>query len=59
MSSCIEHWLTFDYFAGAVFALGYGDRLGRRRMMYIASIIMLVGVLIQVTSFFPHKAGGA
>ncbi|ORY86029.1 general substrate transporter [Leucosporidium creatinivorum] len=42
--------------AGAIFALGYGDRLGRLRMMKIASYVMMVGVLIQVTAFAGHKA---
>jgi MFS family permease len=30
--------------------------LGRRKMMYIASCIMVVGVAIQVTSFEGHSA---
>ncbi|GAA6041931.1 hypothetical protein JCM8097_000229 [Rhodosporidiobolus ruineniae] len=44
--------------AGAVFALMFGDRLGRRKMMYAGAFILLVGVLIQVTSFRGHWAGG-
>lgn len=30
--------------------------LGRRKMMYIASVIMCVGVAIQVTAFAGHSA---
>ncbi|KAL8291441.1 hypothetical protein RQP46_002419 [Phenoliferia psychrophenolica] len=42
--------------AGAIFALFFGDRLGRRRIMQIGACIMLVGVLIQVTAFKGHMA---
>ncbi|BGO95408.1 sugar transporter-like protein [Rhodotorula toruloides] len=43
---------------GAIFALMFGDRLGRRRMMYIGAFVLLLGVLIQVTAFRGHWAGG-
>lgn len=39
---------------GAIGALAYGDRLGRRRMMYIASAIMVVGVVIQCLAIPPN-----
>ncbi|KAM0786056.1 hypothetical protein ACM66B_006867 [Microbotryomycetes sp. NB124-2] len=42
--------------AGAVFALWKGDFLGRRRMMQIASYVMMIGVAIQVTAFRGHEA---
>ncbi|KAL8284081.1 hypothetical protein RQP46_005194 [Phenoliferia psychrophenolica] len=42
--------------AGAIFSLFFGDRLGRRRIMQIGGVIMLFGVLIQVTAFSGHKA---
>jgi len=34
---------------GAMFILGVGDLLGRRKAMILGSIIMAVGVVIQVT----------
>ncbi|GAA5858611.1 hypothetical protein JCM8547_001390 [Rhodosporidiobolus lusitaniae] len=43
---------------GAIFALMFGDRLGRRKMMNIGAFVLLVGVLIQVVSFRGHWAGG-
>ncbi|BGP58096.1 hypothetical protein JCM8202_006202 [Rhodotorula sphaerocarpa] len=42
---------------GAIFALMFGDRLGRRRMMFCGAIILTIGVLIQVTAFDNHHAG--
>lgn len=42
---------------GALFALGYGDKLGRRRMIMTGSWVMLIGVLIQVTAFAGHHSG--
>jgi sugar porter (SP) family MFS transporter len=42
--------------AGAVFALGYGDTLGRRRMIMAGAVIMILGVIIQVTAFHGHNA---
>ncbi|GJN92803.1 hypothetical protein Rhopal_005841-T1 [Rhodotorula paludigena] len=43
---------------GAIFALMFGDRLGRRKMMFSGAIILCIGVLIQVVSFRGHWAGG-
>ncbi|KAA8650266.1 hypothetical protein EYZ11_006095 [Aspergillus tanneri] len=40
--------------AGAVFALVFGDRTGRRWMIFSGAAIMIVGVIIQVTSFTGH-----
>lgn len=39
---------------GAIFALLFGDRLGRRRMVMTGASIMIIGVIIQVTSFPGH-----
>ncbi|KAJ4424052.1 hypothetical protein N0V82_001299 [Gnomoniopsis sp. IMI 355080] len=36
--------------AGAMFILGVGDRLGRRRAIVLGGLVMLVGVIIQITS---------
>lgn len=43
---------------GAIFALMFGDRLGRRKMMFTGATVLTLGVLIQVTSFSGHWAGG-
>ncbi|RHZ69825.1 hypothetical protein CDV55_108083 [Aspergillus turcosus] len=40
--------------AGAVFALIFGDRTGRRWMIFSGAIVMIIGVIIQVTSFVGH-----
>ncbi|EAW20602.1 putative MFS monosaccharide transporter [Aspergillus fischeri NRRL 181] len=40
--------------AGAIFALLFGDRTGRRWMIFSGAIVMIVGVIIQVTSFVGH-----
>ncbi|KAL6238235.1 hypothetical protein BDW75DRAFT_237539 [Aspergillus navahoensis] len=40
--------------AGAVFALIFGDHLGRRLMILYGAVVMIVGVIIQVTSFPGH-----
>ncbi|KAI1213566.1 general substrate transporter [Annulohypoxylon truncatum] len=39
---------------GAMFILGVGDVLGRRKAMIIGGIIMIIGATIQVTSFPGH-----
>ncbi|PYI20516.1 general substrate transporter [Aspergillus japonicus CBS 114.51] len=39
---------------GALFALFFGDRLGRRLIIMFGATIMIVGVIIQVTSFAGH-----
>ncbi|KAL2004763.1 hypothetical protein VTN00DRAFT_3291 [Thermoascus crustaceus] len=39
---------------GAIFALLFGDRLGRRWMIVLGATIMIVGVIIQVTAFPNH-----
>jgi MFS family permease len=39
---------------GAMFALFAGDRLGRRWMVIAGAAIMIIGVIIQVTSFVGH-----
>lgn len=39
---------------GAMFILGVGDYLGRRRAMIIGGIIMILGTIIQITPEFGH-----
>lgn len=41
--------------AGAMFILGVGDLLGRRRAMMLGGFIMIIGTIIQVTSFPGHS----
>ncbi|GAA5911952.1 sugar porter family MFS transporter [Sporobolomyces salmoneus] len=48
---------TVGCLIGAIFALMYGDLLGRRKMMFTGVIVLCVGVLIQVTAFAGHEAG--
>lgn len=40
--------------AGAIFALIYGDHMGRRWMIFSGAIVMIIGVVIQVTAFVKH-----
>ncbi|KAF7173228.1 hypothetical protein CNMCM5623_005474 [Aspergillus felis] len=40
--------------AGAVFVLGAGDWLGRRRTIMAGATVMIIGVIIQVTSYPGH-----
>ncbi|GAA6022858.1 hypothetical protein JCM10207_001425 [Rhodosporidiobolus poonsookiae] len=42
---------------GAVFALFFGNKTGRRLMIVMGAIVMIVGVVIQVTAFKGHHAG--
>lgn len=42
--------------AGALFQLGFGDVLGRRRAIIIGGVIMIVGVIIQVTAVPGNRA---
>ncbi|QIW99834.1 hypothetical protein AMS68_005352 [Peltaster fructicola] len=41
---------------GAIFQLFFGDRLGRRRAIIAGGIIMILGVIIQVTPMAGHNA---
>ncbi|KAF4155965.1 hypothetical protein CNMCM6936_003577 [Aspergillus lentulus] len=40
--------------AGAVFVLGAGDWLGRRKSIMAGATVMIIGVIIQVTSYPGH-----
>ncbi|SCV72952.1 BQ2448_6877 [Microbotryum intermedium] len=48
--------LQIGCLAGAIFALGFGDRLGRRKMMVTGVAIMCIGVIIQITTMKDHSA---
>ncbi|KAL1304386.1 hypothetical protein AAFC00_003386 [Neodothiora populina] len=41
---------------GAIFALAYGDRTGRRRMIIAGAIIMILGVIVQVSAVAQHAS---
>lgn len=43
---------------GAIFALMFGDKLGRRKMIFTGAIVLCFGVLIQVLCFEGSWAGG-
>lgn len=40
---------------GAIFALTFGDRIGRRRNIIAGAIIMIIGVIIQITPVYGHN----
>lgn len=40
---------------GALFQLAYGDKLGRRRAIIMGGIIMILGVIIQITAIWGHN----
>jgi len=41
---------------GAIFALSFGDRLGRRRAIILGGLVMIIGVIIQVSAVPGHNA---
>ncbi|GJN91333.1 hypothetical protein Rhopal_004354-T1 [Rhodotorula paludigena] len=49
---------TVGCLGGAIFALLFGDRLGRRKMIAAGSYVMTAGIALQVTSFRGHWASG-
>jgi MFS family permease len=46
--------LSSGCLAGAVFILGAGDWLGRRKSIMAGATVMIIGVIIQVTSYPGH-----
>ncbi|KAL7420894.1 sugar transporter-like protein [Cryptotrichosporon argae] len=54
VTSCYE----VGCFFGAMFAYFFGDRLGRRRMMLLGAVVMIIGTVITVTSFGPGAPNG-
>lgn len=42
--------------AGAIFTLSFGDKLGRRKNILWGAIIMIIGVIIQVTAMKGSNA---
>lgn len=45
-------------FFGALFAYFVGERAGRRRMMLLGAIVMIIGAVITVTAFGPGEPRG-
>ncbi|KAF2720429.1 general substrate transporter [Polychaeton citri CBS 116435] len=41
---------------GAIFQLAFGDKLGRRRAIIFGGVIMILGVVIQISSIVGHSA---
>lgn len=41
---------------GAIFQLSFGDKIGRRRAIIMGAIIMIIGVVVQVSSIPGHGA---
>ncbi|KAH7028857.1 general substrate transporter [Microdochium trichocladiopsis] len=46
-------------FLGALFILMFGDHLGRRKSIFLGGMVMIVGVIIQVTAFGPSSGATA
>lgn len=46
-------------FLGALFVLVAGDMVGRRNSIFLGGIIMIIGVIIQVTAFGPSSGATA
>ena len=44
---------------GAIFALAYGDKIGRRRTIMGGASIMIIGVIIQITCMPPSSGATA
>jgi MFS family permease len=60
-NSTWEGFVTAIYavgcFFGALFILNVGDRLGRKKAILLGAVVMILGVIIQITAQPPY--GGA
>ncbi|AFR97888.2 monosaccharide transporter [Cryptococcus neoformans C23] len=54
VTSCYE----VGCFLGALFAYFFGERMGRRRVMFMGAIIMIIGTIISVCAFGPGDPRG-
>lgn len=45
-------------FFGAMFAYFAGERLGRRRMMLLGALVMIIGTVVTVSAFGPGDTSG-
>lgn len=46
-------------FFGALFILMWGDRLGRRKAIFLGATVMIIGVIIQIASVPPNAGATA
>ncbi|KAI0201164.1 general substrate transporter [Astrocystis sublimbata] len=46
-------------FFGALFILTFGDKLGRRKAIFLGAITMIIGVVIQISSVPPNHGATA
>ncbi|KAF9068172.1 hypothetical protein BDP27DRAFT_1224731 [Rhodocollybia butyracea] len=60
-SSTMQAFYTAIYevgcLAGAIVALFFGNKLGRRRCITVGAIFVILGTIIQITPIPGHKAG--
>lgn len=54
VTSCYE----VGCFLGALFAYFFGERMGRRRVMLMGAVIMIIGTIISVCAFGPGDPRG-
>jgi len=54
VTSCYE----VGCFFGALFAYFRGDKMGRRRVMLLGAVIMIIGTIISITAFGPGSPIG-
>lgn len=46
-------------FFGALFILSFGDKLGRRKCIFLGATVMIIGVIIQISSVPPSSGATA
>jgi MFS family permease len=46
-------------FFGALFILGVGDKLGRRKAIFLGGAVMIIGVIIQIATVPPSHGATA
>ncbi|KAM0543142.1 hypothetical protein ACHAPJ_012484 [Fusarium lateritium] len=46
-------------FFGALFILNFGDRLGRRKSIFLGASIMIIGVIVQIAAVPPNAGATA
>ncbi|KAI1816660.1 general substrate transporter [Poronia punctata] len=61
-----ENWQGFvvsiyavGCFCGALFILIFGDKLGRRKAIFLGGIVMILGVIVQITCAPPNHGATA
>jgi len=46
-------------FLGACFILAFGDKLGRRKSIFLGATVMIIGVVIQISAVAPSSGATA